>query len=41
MPRACLLNANVVVVDDGGEGDTSDVGDGVFVVAGGKCRALG
>jgi hypothetical protein len=41
VPRACLLNANVVVVEDGGEGDASEVGDGGFVVAGGKCRALG
>lgn len=40
MPRACLLNA-AAVVEDGGEGDASEVGDGAFVVAGGERRALG
>ncbi len=28
--RACLLIADVVVDDDGGEGDAAEVGQGVF-----------
>jgi hypothetical protein len=32
---ACLLGAAAVVEDGGGEGDAAEVGDGVFVVAGG------
>src|SRR5665647_322621 len=33
-PRACLLTADAVVDHDGGERDATEVGQGVFVVAG-------
>jgi hypothetical protein len=39
-PRACLLDADAVVGDDGGEDDASEVGDGVFVVAAGDAVPL-
>ncbi len=30
VPRACLLIADAVVDDDGGEGEATEVGQGVF-----------
>ena len=35
-----MLNAEAVIEDDGGEGEASEVGDGVFVVAVGDAAPL-
>jgi len=40
LTRACLLIADAVVDDDRGQGDAAEVGQGVFVVAGGDAAPL-
>jgi len=40
LTRACLRIADAVVDDDGGQGDAAEVGQGVFVVAGGDAAPL-